>query len=132
MPSRRSLRRTFSGSPSAVGAMVPSALSTRCAPSQPPRVMRPFRLRAWARVPPLVARQPERDPVRHVEPGVLARALDRVDDLAREPLADQVLVERELQRNRVRALALELVAVERLHREQQVLRREAMLRAVEV
>ena len=35
-------------------------------------------------------------------------------------LAAQLVVERQLQRDRVRALALELVALERLHREQQV------------
>ena len=53
-------------------------------------------------------------------PGGLARALHGVHDLARQALAAQLVVERELERHRVRALALELVALQRLQREQQV------------
>ena len=64
-------------------------------------------------------------------PAVLARVLDRVDDLARQPLAPQLVVELELERHRVRALALELVAVERLHRELQVVRAEVVVVAVD-
>jgi thioredoxin 1 len=51
-PSRRSLRRTASGSPSEVGAIVPSVLSTRWACWWPRRVSRPFSARACSFVPP--------------------------------------------------------------------------------
>ena len=49
-----------------------------------------------------------------------ARALHRADDLARPALDAQLVVDLELERDRVRALALDLVALERLHRDQQV------------
>ena len=64
-------------------------------------------------------------------PGALARVLDRVDDLARQALAPQLVVELELERDRVRALALELVALERLHRERQVVGAELVVVAVD-
>ena len=64
-------------------------------------------------------------------PGGLARVLDRVHDLARQALAAQLLVELELQRDGVRALALELVALERLHREHQVVGAELVVVAVD-
>ena len=67
-----------------------------------------------------VAAEQELDPVLDLEAGGLARVLDRVDDLARQALAAQLVVELELERHRVRALALELVALERAHREHQV------------
>ena len=48
-----------------------------------------------------VAAERELDPVGDLEPGGLARVLDGVDDLAREALADQLVVELELERHRV-------------------------------
>ena len=54
-----------------------------------------------------------------------------MDDLARQPLAAQLVVELELERHGVRALALELVAVERLHRELQVVGPELVVVAVD-
>ena len=78
-----------------------------------------------------VAAERELDPVGDLEAGRLARVLDGVDDLAREALADQLVVELELERHRVRALALELVALERLHREQQVVGAELVVVAVD-
>ena len=80
----------------------------------------------------LVAVERELDAVRDVEPGVLARGLDRVDDLAREPLAAQLVVELELERDGVRAGALDLVALERLHHELEVVRPELVLGALDV
>ena len=41
----------------------------------------------------LVAIEGQLDPVGDLEPGLLAGVLDRVDDLAGEPLAQQVIVE---------------------------------------
>ena len=64
--------------------------------------------------------------------GRLAGVLDGVDDLAREHLRDQLVVELELQRDRVRALALELVAVERAHGQREVVRAELVLVPVDV
>ena len=54
-----------------------------------------------------------------------------MDDLAGEPLTPQLLVQEEIERHGVRALPLELVAVERLHRELQVLARELVLAALD-
>ena len=54
-----------------------------------------------------------------------------MDDLAREPFAPQVVVEGELERHRMRALALQLVAVERRHRQHQVVAAQLMVVAVE-
>ncbi len=68
-----------------------------------------------------VAAQRERDAVLDGQAGRLARVLDRVDDLLREALAAQPLVERELQRDGVRALPLELVALQRRQRHDEVL-----------
>src|SRR4051812_28862766 len=60
-----------------------------------------------------VAAERELDPVLDLEARALAGVLDRVDDLAGEALAAQRVVELELQGDGVRALALELVALER-------------------
>ena len=49
----------------------------------------------------VVAAQPQLDPVLDLEARGLARVLDRVDDLAREPLAAERVVELELERDRV-------------------------------
>ena len=78
-----------------------------------------------------VAAERELDPVLDLEAAGLARVLDRVHDLAREALAPQLVVELELERHRVRALALELVALERLHGEQQVVGAELVIVAVD-
>ena len=66
----------------------------------------------------LVAVQRERDPVGDVEAGLLPCELHGADDVAREPLAPQVVVQLELDRDGVRALALDLVALERPHRDE--------------
>ena len=79
----------------------------------------------------LVAAEHERDPVLHVEARGLARVLHGVHDLAREPLAAQLVVELELERHGVRALALELVARERLHGQRQVVGAELVVVAVD-
>ena len=79
----------------------------------------------------VVAAERERDPVLDGQAGRLARALDRVDHLAREALAHELRVERELEGDRVRALALELVAVQGLEHEQQVLRAQAVIVALD-
>src|SRR4051812_10870271 len=78
-----------------------------------------------------VAVERERDAILDREAGRLARVLHRVDDLAREPLAAQVVVEGELECDRMRALALELIALERRHRELEVLRGELVVVAVD-
>ena len=49
----------------------------------------------------VVAAQPQLDPVLDLEAGRLALVLDRVDDLAGERLAAQLVVELELERHRV-------------------------------
>ena len=49
----------------------------------------------------VVAAEAQLDPVLDLEAGGLARVLHRVDDLAREPLAAQLVVELELERHRV-------------------------------
>jgi hypothetical protein len=54
-----------------------------------------------------------------------------VHDLAREPLAPQLVVELQVERHRVRALALELVALERLQREREVLGAELVVVALD-
>ena len=61
----------------------------------------------------LVAAERQRDPVLDGEAGALAGVLHGVEDLARQPAAAQGVVENEVERHGVRALALELVAVER-------------------
>ena len=48
-----------------------------------------------------VAAERELDPVGHLEAGRLARVLDGVHDLAGQALADQLVVELELERHRV-------------------------------
>ena len=53
-------------------------------------------------------------------PRLLPGELDGADDVAGEALEAQLVVELELERHRVRALALDLVALERLHRHEQV------------
>ncbi len=76
----------------------------------------------------------EREPIRSVtsRPGVLAGVLDRVDDLAREALAPQLVVELERERDRAAGLGLDLVALERLHHQRHVVGLEVVLVAVEV
>ena len=64
-------------------------------------------------------------------PALLARVLHGVDDLAREALAAQLVVEVQVERDGVRALALELVALERLHRELEVVGAERVVLAVD-
>ena len=54
-----------------------------------------------------------------------------MDDLAREALAAQLVVELELERHGVRALALELVALERAHGQHQVVVGELVVVAVD-
>ena len=76
-----------------------------------------------------VARQPELDPVGDLQAGLAAGVLHGVDDLAREPLATQLVVELQGQGDRVARLGLDLVAVERLHRERQVVGVERVLAA---
>ena len=49
----------------------------------------------------LVAAERQLDPVLDLQPGALARVLHRVDDLAREPLAAQLVVELEVERDGV-------------------------------
>ena len=66
------------------------------------------------------------------QPGLLARRLHGVHDLAREPLAAQLVVQLQVQRHRVRAGALDLVAVERLQHELDVVGAERVLLAVDV
>ena len=80
----------------------------------------------------VVAAERQRDAVLDREARGLARVLDRVDDLAREALAPQLVVERQVERHRVRALALELVALERRECEQQVVGAQLVLGAVDV
>jgi hypothetical protein len=79
-----------------------------------------------------VAVEAQLDPVLDREPGRLAGGLDGVDDLSGVPLADQLLVELELERHGVGALALELVARERLHGQQQVARLQLVLLGLDV
>ena len=67
-----------------------------------------------------------------LEPARLARVLHRAHDLAREHLAAQLVVEREVERDRVRRLALDLVALERLEAQLQVVGVELVLGAVDV
>ena len=78
-----------------------------------------------------VAAELQPDPVLDLQPGALARVLDRVHDLAREPLAAQLVVELEVERDGVRALALELVALERLQRQRQVVGAELVVVALD-
>ena len=80
----------------------------------------------------VVAAERQRDPVGDVEPGLLARVLDRVHDLARQPLAQQLVVELQRQRHRASCLGLDLVAVERLHHQGHVVGLERVLGAVDV
>ena len=65
-------------------------------------------------------------------PASLARVLDRVDDLAGEALAAQLVVELERQRDRAAGLGLDLVALERLHRQRHVVGLERVIVAVDV
>src|SRR5215217_1147994 len=78
-----------------------------------------------------VAAELEPDAVLDGEAGRLARVLDGVHDLAHEPLAAEVVVELELERHGVRALALELVAGERAHGEDEVVGAELVVVAVD-
>ena len=80
----------------------------------------------------LVAAERQRDPVLHVEPGRLARGLDGVHHLAREPLAAQLVVELQVERHGVRAGALDLVALERLEHDLDVVGPDLVLLAVDV
>ena len=77
-----------------------------------------------------VAAQPQRDAILHLEPGVLARRLHRVHHLARQALPPQLVVELQVERHRMRARALHPIALERLHRELDVVGRELVLLSV--
>ncbi len=79
-----------------------------------------------------VAAQRERDPVLDGQAGRLACVLDRVDDLLREALAAQPLVERKLEGDGMRPLPLELVAVQRRERHDEVLADELVVVPVHV
>ena len=59
-------------------------------------------------------------------------ALHRVDHLAGESLAAQLVVELEVERHGVRPRALDLVALERLQRHQHVVGSDLVLLAVDV
>src|SRR5947208_3033062 len=74
---------------------------------------------------------PDPDRVLHFKPGLLASRLDRVDRLAREPLAAQVVVQLQIQRDRVHSRALEPVALERLEDELQIVARKWMVLTVD-
>ena len=79
----------------------------------------------------LVAAERQRDPVLDGEAGVAPRDLHGVHDLARLALAPQRLVERQVQRDRMAALALDAVALEREHRDQEVLGRQLVVAPVD-
>ena len=80
----------------------------------------------------LVAVERQDDPVGDVEVGGSPSGLYRVNDLACPALDPQVLVDLELERHGVRAFALDLVARQRLHRDEQVLGAERVLGAADV
>ena len=80
----------------------------------------------------LVAGEGQRDAVLHVEARVLARRLHRVDDLACQALAPELVVELEVERHGVRTRALHLVALKRLEHHGHVLRADLVILAVEV
>ena len=67
-----------------------------------------------------IARERQLDAVLDLQAGALARVLHRVHDLAGAALTAQVLVDRQIQRDRVRSLALDAVAVGRAHRQDHV------------
>ena len=79
-----------------------------------------------------VAAERELDPVGDLEARRFARVLDRVDDLAGQALAAQLVVELELQGDGVAGLGLDLVALERLQGEGQLVGAERVLVAVDV
>src|ERR671937_2179469 len=79
----------------------------------------------------VVAAERQHDAVLDGQTGRLAGVLHGVDDLAREALAAEVVIEGELQGDGVRPLALELVALERLHRQEQVVGGEVVVVAVD-
>ena len=79
-----------------------------------------------------VAVEDQRDPVGHVKARVPTTVLDDVDDLTGQALGAQRAVDLQLERDRMRAFALDLVALERLHAEQQVVGSERVLRAADV
>ena len=60
-----------------------------------------------------VAVEREDDPVLDLQACLLARVLDRVDDLPFPAVAQQVVVDRELERHGMRSLALDAVALGR-------------------
>ena len=74
-----------------------------------------------------VAGEGELDPILHLQPGVLAGVLDGVDDLAGVTLAEQILVDREIEGDGVGPLALDAVPVRRAHRQDHVLGAEGVL-----
>src|SRR6185503_2307582 len=57
---------------------------------------------------------PELDPIRDLQAGGLARVLDDPDELARDALAPEVVVELELERDGHAAVARDAPALERL------------------
>src|SRR3954454_10683278 len=79
----------------------------------------------------VVAIEAERDPVGDLEARLLARLLDRADDLAGQALAAELVIEVELERHGVAGLGLHLVALERLHDEGDVVGGEGVLLAVD-
>ena len=80
----------------------------------------------------LVAAEGEGDAVGDVEAGLFAGDLDGVDDLAGEALLAQLVVELELEGDRVAGLGLDLVAVERLQGEGDLVGAERVLVALDV
>ena len=88
-------------------------------------------MRAGGRQQLLVAAEGEADAVLDGQPGVAARRLHGVDDLAGQALAAQLVVEDQVERHRVRALALELVALQRLHDQLEVVGAELVVVAVD-
>ena len=78
-----------------------------------------------------VAAEGELDPVGDLQPRLFAGVLDGVDDLAGEALAAQLVVELQLQGDRVAGLGLDLVALERLQGEGDLVRPEGVVVAVD-
>ena len=79
-----------------------------------------------------VAAEGQLDAVGDLQAGLFAGVLDGVDDLAGEALAAQLVVELELQGDRVAGLGLDLVALERLQGEGELVGAEGVLVAVDV